>query len=431
RARAARLEVHHSMIEGACARLLGEFDAAIRAYAAVPLDVTDLSRWGLSDPGIVAVAVRGNLGTAEFWTGDLEAAEEHLLDAADPGDGPSALPHLNASAHLALLVAEHGDLDAAEGRARSVVAAAEAEGWSGAPQVAPAYLAIARVLLDRGEPGESDVWLGRLADVLEVAAEPHVLLAQSLVLAARRDAGGDTEGALAGLRAATVRLERWTTPPRPLAEQALLGEADLLARAGDAEAARALARRLGPPSTAGGLVLAARLRLRLEEPVDAAALVEAAAGRRPRTRTCARIVAALAATAGGDDDGALEHLEGALLAAAPFGLRGPFLAEPELALPLARLVERGTAAPAFVLDLIGRMSGADPGAAGRQVVEPLTERERTMLRYLASALSNAEIAAELYVSVSTVKTHQRSVYRKLGATGRRDAVRRARALALL
>jgi LuxR family transcriptional regulator, maltose regulon positive regulatory protein len=143
-------------------------------------------------------------------------------------------------------------------------------------------------------------------------------------------------------------------------------------------------------------------------------------------------VAALAATAAGDDDGALEHLEGALLAAAPFGLRGPFLAEPSLALPMARLVERGTAAPAFVLDLIGRMSGADPGASGRQiVVEPLTERERTMLRYLASALSNAEIAAELYVSVSTVKTHQRSVYRKLGAAGRRDAVRRARALALL
>jgi LuxR family maltose regulon positive regulatory protein len=54
-----------------------------------------------------------------------------------------------------------------------------------------------------------------------------------------------------------------------------------------------------------------------------------------------------------------------------------------------------------------------------------------MLRYLASTLSNPEIAAELYVSVNTVKTHQRAVYRKLGATGRREAVRRARTLGLL
>ena len=54
-----------------------------------------------------------------------------------------------------------------------------------------------------------------------------------------------------------------------------------------------------------------------------------------------------------------------------------------------------------------------------------------MLRYLASTLSNAEIAAELYLSVNTVKTHQRMVYRKLGADGRRDAVRRAKQLRLL
>ena len=63
--------------------------------------------------------------------------------------------------------------------------------------------------------------------------------------------------------------------------------------------------------------------------------------------------------------------------------------------------------------------------------EGVTERELTMLRYLASTLSNAEIAAELYVSVNTVKTHQRAVYRKLGVTGRREAVHRARAFALL
>jgi LuxR family maltose regulon positive regulatory protein len=46
-------------------------------------------------------------------------------------------------------------------------------------------------------------------------------------------------------------------------------------------------------------------------------------------------------------------------------------------------------------------------------------------------LSASEIAAELYVSVNTVKTHVRSIYRKLDTNRRRDAVRRAKELQLL
>ena len=86
--------------------------------------------------------------------------------------------------------------------------------------------------------------------------------------------------------------------------------------------------------------------------------------------------------------------------------------------------------PGFALELLDRMSSESQADAEprRALVDPLTERERTVLRYLASALSNSEIAAELYVSVSTVKTHERALYRKLGAGGRREAVRRARLL---
>ena len=431
-ARVSRLAVHHGIIEGASSRFVGDLDQAVRAYREVPLDVADLSRWGVSDPEIVAAAVRDHLGTAEYWTGDLDAAEEHLREAAGTGRGPSGLPHLNASAHLALIACEHGELDTAEERARAVVTAAAATGWSRTPQVGPAHLALARVQFDRGKLDGADGWLSRLADVLEDAPEPHVRLAQAVALATRRDAGGDPEGALLGLRATPMSLERWT-PPRPLAEQAALAEADLLVRAGDVGTARALAERLGTPVTDAGRVLAARVRLRLGEPAAVAGLLEAATGRGPRVRAGVGVVAALAAVAAGDEEGALAHLEDALLAAAPFALRSPFLAEPELAPALARRVERGTAAPAFALDLIGRMTGMDPDGTPERpvVVEPLTERERTMLRYLASALSNAEIAAELHVSVNTVKTHQRAVYRKLDAVGRRDAVRRARVIGLL
>jgi LuxR family maltose regulon positive regulatory protein len=61
----------------------------------------------------------------------------------------------------------------------------------------------------------------------------------------------------------------------------------------------------------------------------------------------------------------------------------------------------------------------------------LSERELTVLRYLQGALSNLEIASDLSLSVNTVKTHVRSIYRKLHAAHRREAVLKARQLRLL
>ena len=54
-----------------------------------------------------------------------------------------------------------------------------------------------------------------------------------------------------------------------------------------------------------------------------------------------------------------------------------------------------------------------------------------MLRGLATGLSRREIGARLYISLNTVKTHTRELYRKLGATSAADAVARAEALGLL
>lgn len=62
---------------------------------------------------------------------------------------------------------------------------------------------------------------------------------------------------------------------------------------------------------------------------------------------------------------------------------------------------------------------------------PLTAREINVLRYLASTLTTKEIAQKLYVSVNTVKTHQRAIYQKLGATDRRAAVAHGRELGLI
>jgi DNA-binding CsgD family transcriptional regulator len=68
--------------------------------------------------------------------------------------------------------------------------------------------------------------------------------------------------------------------------------------------------------------------------------------------------------------------------------------------------------------------------AWQGLVEPLSEREFTVLRHLASRLDSAEIAAVLYLSVNTVRTHVKAIYRKLGVNSRTDAVSRAPALDL-
>ncbi|HSK96933.1 MAG TPA: LuxR C-terminal-related transcriptional regulator, partial [Euzebyales bacterium] len=81
-----------------------------------------------------------------------------------------------------------------------------------------------------------------------------------------------------------------------------------------------------------------------------------------------------------------------------------------------------------------REAAASPtraAGAGAPAEGPLSERELAVLRYLATTLSASEIGDELYISLNTVKTHIKSIYRKLDRHRRRDAVLRARELRLL
>ena len=65
------------------------------------------------------------------------------------------------------------------------------------------------------------------------------------------------------------------------------------------------------------------------------------------------------------------------------------------------------------------------------VVESLTDREREVLLHVSGMLNTVEVANEMYISVNTVKTHLRNIYRKLAAANRSEAVRRARTLQLI
>jgi DNA-binding NarL/FixJ family response regulator len=94
-----------------------------------------------------------------------------------------------------------------------------------------------------------------------------------------------------------------------------------------------------------------------------------------------------------------------------------------------RLLQRHTFDPRVNMAVSRLEQGLHPTAAG--VVQPLTERELEILRMLAAVQSLNQIAEHLVISVNTVKTHVRSIYRKLKVPNRQGALVRARDLGLL
>jgi len=148
---------------------------------------------------------------------------------------------------------------------------------------------------------------------------------------------------------------------------------------------------------------------------------------------------ALVWQAQGESAKALDTLEHALELAMSEGYVRVFVDEgaPMRAL-LARLREKlpkGSVLRRYVDTLLAafdRTGAVPPLAVGRpRLIEPLSAREREVLLLLARGRSNQEIARELVVAVSTVKTHVHNLYAKLQAADRLEAVMRARELGLL
>ena len=143
---------------------------------------------------------------------------------------------------------------------------------------------------------------------------------------------------------------------------------------------------------------------------------------------------AIACDALGNPDTASSVLERALDPAERDRMLVPFLIHP--APPFSERHAEYRSAPATliseVVDLLARVGRPAPlSGEPASAREALTRGETRVLRYLPSNLSARKIADELYLSVNTVKTHQRHLYQKLGARSRHEAVERARDLGLL
>jgi LuxR family maltose regulon positive regulatory protein len=413
------------------ARLRGDVEEALSA-ARVVLD----EHWDESVAGEVRALTLANLGIAEFWAGTLAGAGRHLQQAAGVAVecGNDYVLFL-AETYAAAVGAREGRLDEAEIRAHTAIQLAERRGWTLQPHAALAYSTLGAVRLWSDQPREAQQFAERAAAALEHSAEPLLGPAVAQLRARMLLVRGEPLAALDTIRAAAAG------GPLPLFLRVSTGmlEADTWLTLGEPDRARRRLAEIRSEDTSDAAIGLARLELACGHPEAALkAVASFLADERdavlPFACVEARVIEAIARDSTHYGDGALRALESALDLAEPRGFSNAIARYgPPVRSLLRRLIAHGTGHRALAADLLCALDERRT-AAGKPttvLLEPLSERELAVLRFLPTMMSNAEIAAELFISVNTVKTHLKHVYRKLDVTDRRDCVERARDLRLL
>jgi LuxR family transcriptional regulator, maltose regulon positive regulatory protein len=398
---------------------------------------------------VFRVVVRHNLAIGLLLTGRTEAAREEFARTLKepPASEQIEYTRLSAGAYLSLCDLVEGRLDEAQEQARETTADAEQRGWSSLLQVRPAYVVMALVAVLRGEDVDAERALAAAlaADVggEEWAATLLLRVTQTYLGVSRQRVRSASVGS-----AAVGELAQGRDAPRFLADAVTRAKTSFRVLAGDPATAPTVAatadqsdteRRGARPSATE---LACRARLELARGSHEAAV--AAAKRAAAAPTLdlgdllahveARLTLALAADGAGRRHEALTWLREAIDAARPRGLVWPFVVteSPQLARLLRAHIETTLRRDPFLDRLMARALVAPaPGDEPEPLLEALTQRELAVLAELPSMKSNDEIARDLFVSVNTVKAHLKGLYRKLGVSTRREAVRRARDHGLL
>ncbi len=358
-----------------------------------------------------------HLGSARLWAGRLDEARAVLSAVADgPGAASGTLPREEALAHLAFIDYLNGWPGRAERKARAALGDGERGLLPRPCGFGLAHTVLAVVAVDRDELAQAQALLDEAAEACPGGRDPVAVAGRALASARLLLARGDARAA-----AAAAEFSVTTDVPCPWAEAytALVVSAAHLAE--------------GRPDTASKVLddIPCDGRPYAAEPAWAhlAAGNRAAAlrmldglhgqnGTGPAVAVRSALVRARAAHEAGDTDTARRLLG---LAAGP-QLRRLLETPPldELAAGWLFPAPGGQGAP-----------GDAPQELPSLVVEELSGRERDVLLRLSRMMSTEEIAADLTLSVNTVKTHLKSVYRKLAVNRRSDAVRRARELHLL
>jgi LuxR family transcriptional regulator, maltose regulon positive regulatory protein len=366
---------------------------------------------------------------AQLWLDDLDGADAILESAhVDPTQSPVAsrvrLPGLASRVQVV-----RGELTDAERLATSALAAADQLGLDDTNfGLAEPHLSLADVAFERDMLDEAETHAERVMRIAEGGRRPPLEVLAHLELALTASARGDHQAAVDAIAQARAVLPHATRPVVAHIDQV---DARLALERGDRRTAAALADRL--PRSPAAALLAARVQLAAEKPVAALEILRESIGAGGSTRRLEIEHSLLSARAARDSRAADPHepMRRALELAAPVGFRRSIVAEgPAVWELLAALPAHGVVGDyvADLLDSAHRVVPAPRPAADDRLVEPLSDRERTVLRYLASHLTCTEIARELYLSVNTVRSHVKAIYRKLGVNSRAQAVDRGRAL---
>jgi ATP/maltotriose-dependent transcriptional regulator MalT len=401
-------------------------------------------------PGL---AIEGFFGVAAWLRGNLTEAERAFTsNRARWREAGQSTGAAWADYSLARLQRAQGRLDASDQTCRHALALTAEPGRRPMPATGPALVGLAEVAYLRNELDAALEHVSKGIALCRMFVHTPPLAAGLVTLGWVRQAYGDPDGA----REAIWEAARLSPGPAGLFNPVPAEQARLILTQGDLAGTARWTESCGLdvddepdyPREPGHLVLA-RLLLAQRRPGPAVALLDrlhSAAVAQSRTASVIEIktLRALGLDASGDETGAIVGLGEALVLACPQGNVRMFVDEgPPMADLLGRLVaaQRTQRAAAVVpLNCLVRLQRAfsPPTAdstsrdtAKPRLVEQLTRRELEVLEMLAAGRSNQTIAADLVVSLDTVKKHVSHVLGKLGATNRTEAVARARELDLI
>ena len=421
------------------ARRRGDFGSVLEEVEPLltPLTAESVTEIALG-ADIRAIALM-DLGIVELWSFRHDDAERHLeqgLDLARRIGRPYV--QIGCLSYLALAAAQRsftGERD----RSLEAVAIAEAHGWEAEPIICVALATLGAAAVYECRFEEAQHWLDRAERALRPDLEPAEALLIHLARGMQRIGLGHLEESLAAFRAAEDYQARLAKPHVPIVlTRQLLAHTQL--RLGDEAAARATLtqfsatdRELGEARTA-----IADVHLAEGDPGAAAAVLAPVVGGKVQVVLEQSVLYALLFDAIAQDRLGQpllreRSIERALDLAERTGHLFPFVVAPVREL-LQRHPRHRTTHAALLANILDVLAGATPAARPSErpsLKEELSESELRVLRYLPSNLSAPEIASQLYLSTSTVKTHLLHVYAKLGVHRRTEAVERARELGLL